>query len=193
MSEAKTKNKNSSGLKFLFVLFINATLIITLILLALLFDLNFESSTVIKPPYDGLPEFIIEDKGGDWQAQGTIGVFENGLKPGDSGAYDFIITNVVDAKLKYTFKIKEVYTGEGDWRPFLQYRIKMNGKNIETTDWFYATDLSCHDIIILANTKHLMTLEWRWNFYGDDHNDTVVGDEMVTFSVVLDLTAEVVK
>lgn len=197
MAEAQTKQKSSTGLKYLLVLLLNATLIITIILLTLIFDFNFASNsgsgTTVNPPFTGLPEFVIEDKNGDWQAQGTIGVFKSDIKPGDSGKYDFIITNVVDANLKYTFRIKEVYTGDEEFHPFLQYRLKMNGKNIETTDWFYASDVGYDGIIILPHTKQLMTLEWRWDFEGDNQNDTLVGDANISFSVVLDLTAEVAE
>ena len=159
----------------------------TIVLLALLFAYSPGSNK------STIPEFEITDNNGAWEAQGTVAVFNGRLKPGDGGEYQFIISNVADSKLKYTFVLEEHYTGsDGEFTSFIQYRIKMNGKLIETDAWLSADELRFDDLVILAQTKHLMTLEWRWAWDGDDVNDTIIGNHGGTFSVSLQLRAEAV-
>lgn len=184
MSETQDKQKNNRVLMVVIILILCAMLITTVVLFALLFAPQKNTE---------IPEFEIADNNGMWEAQGTVAVFDNVIKPGDSGEYQFIISNVTDAKLVYAFVLQEKYTGaDSNWTSFIQYRIRMNGKLIETDEWLTADELRFDDLVILANTKHLMTLEWRWAWDGDNANDTKIGNRGGEFSISLKLQAEVV-
>ena len=139
-----------------------------------------------------VPEFEITDKNGEWTAQGEIAVFDNKIKPGSEGAYNFIIRNDSDQKLKYGFKLSE-YIGKNiqDLNPFMQYRLKVDNIPIDD-EWHYA-GVNYNDIEILPGSKHLMALEWRWPFEsGNDSNDTLIGRMEGQLSVRLELWAEIV-
>ena len=184
MQEEQTKQKNSSGLKLLLVLLMAAIWIVALLMIALI---NLPKSPVI-------PEFEIKDKNGLWEAQGTVAVFNENIKPGDEGEYYFVISNVSDGNLKYSFDMKEHYPGNKEWIPFMQYRIKMNGKLIEGEDWYMADELCYDEIIILPKTKQLMTLEWRWAFEnGKDENDTLIGNRGGEFVLYFHVTAKLAE
>lgn len=183
MSEKQDKRENNRVLLIILVLFLCAILIITIVLFALL---------LAPKKISGIPEFEIEDNHGVWEEQGTVAVFDNKIKPGDSGEYQFIISNVTDVKLRYAFVLEEHYSSNDiEWTPFLKYRIRMNGKLVETDAWLSADELSFDDLVILANTKHLMTLEWRWAWDDDNANDTKIGNRGGEFSIRMQLKAEV--
>lgn len=183
MSSVQAKRKDNTGLKMLLIVLIAAMWIVSLFMLMLL----------VAPQTPSVPTFEINDKNGSWEAQGTVGVFDNSIKPGSAGEYNFIITSASDAELKYTFSIEEHFEGkDNNWTPFIQYRLRMNGQLIGGDDWFYADYLFYSDIIILANTKQLLTLEWRWDFDGDDDYDTTLGIGGGEYYVTFYLKAEVV-
>lgn len=181
-------NRKKRSKKMLIILFIVEIWLMSLLALALIVSPNS------SPNGSSIPEFEIKDRNGSWEAQGTVAVFNDMINPGNCGEYDFIISNLAGVKLKYSFVMEEVYTGTDEkWSSFMQYRLKMNGQHLETDVWFSADNLSYDGIIILPNTKQLMTLEWRWNFDGDDENDTTIGKQGGTYSVVFHLQAEVAE
>lgn len=185
MSESTNKQKNNSGLKIAAVLFVAAIWLIDLIIIALL----------LLPAPSPFPEFEIIDNNGQWEAQGTIAVFDETIHPDTHGEYNFIISNTSDAMLEYVFKLEEKYVDrDEEWPSFMKYRLRMNGQHMETTEWFSAEELVYSGILILPKTKQLMTLEWWWPFEGgNDGNDTWFGNDAGKFSVVFHLTAEVVE
>ena len=164
---------------------IAAIWLLALIMLALMF----------MPRNGAVPEFEITDKTGEWEAQGTVAVFDDTIYPGKSGQYDFVLHSLSEGNLKYVIVFDEYYTGDVvNWAPFMEYRLKMNGKCIETDEWRPIKDLTYEDIVILAETSQLMTLEWRWQFEsGKDDSDTEFGFDAGTYSIVFHLRAEVIE
>lgn len=184
MSDYKSKHKSRNGLKVIMMLIIATVLLIIFIVFALLLA-----------PRDSIPEFEITDRHGSWEAQGTIAVFDDTIVPGSSGEYQFILKNASEGTLRFGIELSEYrYTSEFA-EPFMQYRLKMNGINLDTNaeEWHYVNDLNYYDLKILPGTEHMMTLEWRWPFEsGNDSNDTVVGRAGGELSVVFFVWAEVV-
>ena len=184
MSKSQEKKSNNRALNTVLIVFVAVLIVIAISLLVLL--LAFQKGTI--------PEFKITDKDGAWGANGTVAVFDDAIKPGSSGEYDFVINNVVNSKLCYTFVMEEKYADENtEWKSFLQYRLKMNGTNIKSEEWLTASELSFSDITILPNTKQLFTLEWRWAWDENDEIDTNIGNIGGEFSLVFHLQAKVVE
>lgn len=185
MSEKQTKQNNNSGIKMLIVLLVAAIWILALIMLAL----------IISPDKSAIPEFEITDKRGEWGSQGTIAVFDEMINPGSEGEYNFVIKSLSDASLRYIFVMEEEYkNGNSDWASFMRYRLKMNGKYVDTDEWRSIDEMSYSGIIILPGTRQLFTLEWSWPFEnGTDDNDTDIGIKGGSYSVIFHLTAEVIE
>ena len=180
MAKPQTTNKNRTVLTVSLMIIIATILIIIFLIIALL----------LAPK--SMPEFAIADKNGEWQAQGTIAVFDDKIMPGSEGEYKFIIKNDSDVNLLYGFRLSEYVGGVNEnSNPFMQYRLKVD--NIPIDDQWNYVGFDYDNIEILPTSSHLLTLEWRWPFEsGDDGNDTLVGSGNGQLSVWLDLIAEVV-
>lgn len=180
MSKDQSK-KNKTALTVTLMCIIATILIIIFIVIAIVF-VNKSS----------IPEFAITDNNGEWKAQGEIALFDDTIKPGSEGTYQFIIKNDSDQKLRYGFNLSE-YIGNVslDINPFMQYRLRVNNKLIDD-QWQYA-GVDFTDIDILPGSKHIVTLEWRWPFEsGNDSNDTLIGRAEGQLSVCMNLWAEII-
>lgn len=181
MLKSKNKNKTETALTAFLMLVITTILIVIFVILSFLFLVR-----------GSIPEFVITDNGGKWQAQGEIAVFDDNIKPGSEGTYKFIIKNQADVTLLYEFKLTEyIDTVNQNTNPFMQYRLKVD--NIPIDDQWHYAGLDYAGIEILSASKHIVTLEWRWLFEdGRDNNDTLIGESGGQLSVWLYLGAEVV-
>lgn len=157
-----------------------ALLPILMALAALIFITIFVIVALLLVPQKDLPTFDVYDQMGEWdaQGQGEIAVFDDTIKPGDKGTYDFIIRNVSDTELDYGFRLKEYLDlVPQDATPFMLYRIKMDGVYLGGNEWHYA-GLDYYGMTIQPGSEHKMTLEWWWVFELDaEHNanDTLIG------------------
>lgn len=183
MPKSQTLKKNGTKIKAVSMLIAATILLIIFLIIALLLA-----------PKASIPTFEITDRNGSWEAQGTIAVFDDTVSPGSGGEYYFILKNDSDAVLRYSIDLKEYFSGaNGEWLPFMQYRLKMNGKEMDNGEWHSVSDIDYNGILIVPGTEQLMTLEWRWPFEeGFDDRDTVVGYTGGKISVVFFVWAEVV-
>ncbi len=147
---------------------------------------------MIDLPYSEAPIIEISDRGGSWDAQGTIAVLDDSIAPGSSGEYVFILNNPHNQSLSYDFKIKEFFNGAEVSNFPLEFRIKMNNALLESDKWLSAEELNFNDLIMLADSDQRFALEWRWQFDGgNDVLDTYFGSSNGEYSLVFELTAEV--
>ncbi len=169
----------------------NITSIIALALASLFLLATIIFIWMIDLPYAEVPVIDIKDDSGSWTAQGTIAVFDETISPGTSGEYVFVLNNPHNVDLNYYFKIKEMYNDEEVTNFPLEFRLRMNNVLMETERWLSAEELLYEDLVILADTDHRFTLEWRWKYEsGDDALDTYFGVDGGVYTLVFDLTAE---
>lgn len=183
---SKSNKKGGAGIKTAVALII-ATIIITIFLII----------AFLLAPRDAIPEFGITDRQGSWEAQGTVAVFDEKIKPGSKGEYYFILKNDSEAVLSYGIMMSEYLSNENhEAKEFMQYRLKMGNKYFGDDEWHSIRDLDYNDIYILPGTKQLMTLEWQWPFEIDDAgnaNDTLLGRTNGKLSITFFVWAEVVE
>lgn len=189
MPKSQSKpNNNGNVIKPLIVLIVALIIITIFIILALLLA-----------PKATIPAFSITDRKGSWEAQGQVGVFDDTVQPGSEGVYNFILKNESKGSLRYGINLKEyLFDVNYSANSFMQYRLKMNGVNLDDKDdaWHYIGDIDYYNIIILPGTEQLMTLEWRWPYEIDDEHDkydTAVGRAGGKISVVFFVWAEVIE
>lgn len=169
----------------------NPSHIILLCALAVFLAAVITFIALINLPFESAPVIEVRDKNGSWEAQGVIGVLDDGLKPGDSGEYKFVISNPYNVDLEYNFTIEGHCEGaEIDYFP-LEFRLRMNNVLIETDQWLSVDELKFSELEIMPAADQKFTLEWRWAFEkGDDYADTIIGRDASSISLILKLTAE---
>ena len=184
MPTQKVKQKRRPAVKALTMLIIATILIIIFLIIALLLAPNGKES---------IPEFSIIDSDGDWQANGTIAVFDNTVKPGSNGEYNFVLKNDSDKPLRYRIIFTEYLDGKkAGFEPFMRYRLKLSGVGIIDEEWYCAEDINYYGITILPGERQLVTLEYQWPFEGNNERDTLLGRVGGELSVAFDVRAEVV-
>ncbi len=166
-------------------------LIILFFLLGCLLAASVVTFVLMSSPKDKMLVIDVKDENGAWKAQGTVAVLDDVLYPDTDGVYNFIIRNANDAKLLYDFSIAESYNGKVA-KPFpLEYRVRVNNDLIGSEEWLKASELHFEDLIFLAQSEYLVTIEWRWPFEsGNDALDTEFGRDAGQYSLQLTLTAE---
>lgn len=171
----------------------NLVHIIMLSVLAALLTATIVIISLLGIPYSESvrPIIDIRDNNGNWEAQGTIAVFGDSVRPGSEGAYDFELYNPHSVEMLYAFSIEPQYEGEETVAFPLQFRLRMNNVLMQSEEWRSADELVFTDMAILAETAQAFTLEWRWPFEaGADENDTLIGKDGGKISMVLHLTAQ---
>ncbi len=172
MSESQNTKKKRPVLKPLLVAIIATCFVLIFILIAFL--LAPQEPPPEKPEFD----IALRDWNGvqRWEAHGRIAIFDDNISPGSQGEYEFILKNESDTMLRFGITLTEYLNTSKAAHPFMQYRLKMNGDYLgEGSAWRYATDVDHQNIEILPHTSQLITLEWYWDFNGDDNNDTLIG------------------
>ncbi len=117
----------------------------------------------------------IEDKNGEWGAEGEINLF-NGmvLKPGVNGEYWFKIANPNPVYLEYDIILNFVYEN-GKLEVPMKWTLKMNNVTVPF-DKNEEGICSASDMIFAANSVQLFMLCFDWPFeQGTDQQDTAVG------------------
>ena len=168
-------------------------LTVTIVLLALI-----QMPSVNVPPKDPdggtdsniVPIIEIQDKNGAWEAQGEVGVFDGRLCPGTEGTYGFILGNPHDEAMQYAFYIEPKYNGGVKVEFPIQFRLRMNNLPVQSTEWKSVDELRFEELHILPQSSQTFTLEWRWPLDGNNENDTLIGKDGGTISLVLHVSAQ---
>lgn len=118
------------------------------------------------------------------------------VAPGTSQSYDFRVTNTGSSAIKYTLRAEYSTVSAGKTVPlkvrFSDYKATYFVGNAET--WASPSDLNTlYDERTLGAGKYVpYTLDWIWEFEGDDEYDTELGNAAgdYTLTVKLYLVAE---
>lgn len=156
----------------------------------------FVGAVLLLMPRDAIPEFTISDRNGTWEAQGEVAVFDDKINPGSSGVYYFKIKNESEAPLRYGINMYEYINTMADVTPFMKYRLKLDGVNLNRGDdeaWHSINELNYFNIVILPGDVQLLELEWEWPFEEDNERDTLIGRAGGKLSAVFHAIAEVIE
>lgn len=146
---------------------------------------------MIDIPFSDVPQIVVEDNNGEWMAQGTIAVLDDMIAPDSSGEYVFILENPHNVNMLYDFSIKEFYNGEEIADFPMEFRVRMNNVLLESEEWHSAEELIYTELVLLPNSTHRFTLEWRWQFEsGNDERDTYFGRTNGEYSLQFQMTAQ---
>lgn len=167
-----------------------------LILLGLsVFLASFRVGRAKADPTSGDEAFlIVQDSDGErWTRLRELNVFANAefdgepiVAPGSGGSYDFMVQNIADFPLKYEIDFDE----ENLYGVPLEFRLKDSGGYL-TEDWTPAAKLADVREELADNSKTGYTLEWRWNYNGNDRLDTAVGGkDEAAYVLKISYTAE---
>lgn len=168
-----------------------AAVIVMLALLSLLLLATAAFIWMIDIPFSDVPQIVVRDNDGAWEAQGTIAVLDDTIAPDSSGEYEFILSNPHNISMTYDFSIKELYDGAEITDFPMEFRIKMNNMLLGGEKWLSAEELSFTGLEILPDSAQRFTLEWRWQFEsGNDERDTYFGQSNGEYSLQFQMTAE---
>ncbi len=95
------------------------------------------------------------------------------------------VQNLADFPLKYEIDFKEE---NSDGVP-MEFRLKNSGGYL-TDGWTKAAKLADVREELSNNSKTAYTLEWRWNYNGNDKLDTAVGGGEAPYVLKISYTAE---
>ena len=166
--------------------------IVMLVLATLMLVATLGFIWMIDIPFSDVPSIEVEDKGGTWEGQGTVAVLDSSIAPGSEGEYVFVLQNPHNVNLVYDFTIKEFYNGTEVSDFPLEFRVRMNNVLLETEKWLSAEELNYTNMILLPDSTHRFTLEWRWKFEnGNDETDTYFGVDNGEYTLQFQMTAQV--
>ena len=153
---------------------------------------------LLLAPVEYIPEFNIQERnkvdgGTYWDAHGKVAVFNEKIKPGDSGTYEFILVSECEADLRCVIRLTEYLNTTAAAHPFMLYRITMDDVPLGDGEYHYAPDIDHANFTCLPGDRHLMKLEWKWEFEnGTDGNDTLIGVAGGSLSIQFYVGAEVI-
>ena len=130
--------------------------------------------------------FSINDNNRKWSETQNLNIFNrNQLFPGDSGVYEFLISNNTDEDSEYSMEFIE----ENVYSANIMYKLKRNDEYIagDSNTWVYYDSLNTSLKTLDSKDKDLFKLEWEWV---PTDNDTSVGrNKNATYSLQLKITA----
>lgn len=139
-----------------------------------------------------IPSIHITSNGLAWGAEEELDVFPNGLMPGTEGSYSFEVHNRNDITLQYTLYIEDDFAKAA---VPMTYRLKMNGMYVvgDKDTWVTCEELRLDGACFAADSIQVFTLEWCWQFEGNDNADTLAGDSNGGYGIIVTVEAEVNK
>lgn len=89
------------------------------------------------------------------------------------GSYEFVISNTINEKIKYSIMAEEV----NDLNINMKYRLKLDNIYVvgDKDTWVDIKDLILQDVIVPKNSSNIYTLEWYWE---ESNNDTHIGSQV---------------
>ena len=121
----------------------------------------------------------VDDNTGDYVYLQKLEIFKNAafqntekIAPGSSNVYQFVVHNSTDAKIKYSLNMIETT----NYNINMKYRLKKNNEYI--TGWVRADKLVFDSNKLEASESDNYSLEWKWEFEGNDPIDTLAGKSL---------------
>lgn len=166
------------------IIIMSILLALFLAMIYLMFDIPAKRKIEIVLGNENNPQFT----------DGKIDIFDSKLGPGTSGQYQFSIENKEKKPVTYKFKLEEEYDKDKiDYFPIL-YRLSGSNQNSnEANDWVEGSELFLENYVIGSKKTDDFTLEWEWPYEGNDHQDTLIGENSIDYSIVLKITATYFK
>lgn len=165
-------------------------IILIFIILALIvtYILNLFDMAIYNPYETKVIDISTKDK--SWYKNENINLFQNlnvaGEKiiwPGQSGTYNFIISNNSSQDIYYKFSMQD----KNDKNINIKYKLKMNNTYIigDENNWASIDKMKLDNIYELKDSKTIYELEWKWE---DSDNDTQIAKEgLATYTVYIDI------
>ena len=131
--------------------------------------------------------FSINDENRIWGQTQNINIYNKEyLFPGDSGTYQFLVSNNTDEEAEYDLDLQ--YATNAD--TIMKFKLKKNGVYVhgDASDEYgenYESSLPSYvGITLAAHEQHLYILEWKWVDDGADEisNPVSAGNYLITAS-----------
>lgn len=134
---------------------------------------------------------IVQDLDGKlWTELKELNVFANAkfdgksiIAPGSKGSYTFTVQNISDFPMEYEIGFDEENLNGVP----LEFRLK-DGDGYLNENWTPATELADIREELANNSKTGYTLEWQWNYDGDDELDTAIGNNSAEIPYILKMS-----
>lgn len=183
------------------------TLLIFVLLLTLLGCSVYYSSyimgkmgmSVYNPEY---PSITLTQNGTDWTQLDKLDIFGGGgdgrpenafvrraIIPGTVGSYSFIINNQSEDAVKYSILFEDANA----YKIPMRYRLKSGNAYIKGGEdsWVAIGDFACESLVVLGESRTLLTIEWKWAPDIDDAADTAAGQaSAATYTLNVRVDAE---
>lgn len=105
------------------------------------------------------------------------------IAPEDSNAYQFVIKNGINSKIKYSILLSE----NNPYNANIKYKLKKNDTYI-VDHYVSAKEILAADIVLEDNGSDTFYLEWKWI---SSSNDTKIGSKMnATYTLKMEIKAE---
>ena len=132
----------------------------------------------------------------DWLSEKKTDIFSNSyfenskIAPGVSSEYYFVVKNEKKDDVKYDISFVE----KNDSNIPIKYRLKKNNNYVvgNDTTWVDVNNLNIKGILIDSNQNDSYTLEWQWDYYIDDVNDssdTIIAMGNSDYQLSINITA----
>ncbi len=134
---------------------------------------------------------VVQDSDGErWTELKELNVFANAkfdgksiIAPGSNGKYTFTVQNISDFPMKYEIGFDEENLNGVP----IEFRLK-DSDGYLTENWTPATELADIREELANNSETGYTLEWQWNFDGDDELDTAIGSDFAEIPYILKIS-----
>lgn len=165
-------------------------IILIFIILALIvsYILNVFNMAIYNPYETKVIDVSSEDK--NWYKNENINLFQNLNKngekiifPGESGTYNFMVSNNSSQDIYYKFSMED----KNYQNINIKYRLKMNNIYIigNENNWVSIDNMRLNNIYGLKDSKTIYTLEWKWE---NSDNDTQLTKEgLATYTVYVNI------
>lgn len=137
--------------------------------------------------------FIADEEGVSWEEREELGVFENDtfgdsvIAPGLSGSYAFVFENRNEHTVVYSLTFSEINEHGID----MGYRLVRDGAHVAGhADYVSAAELGVSGLTLSSGSSAKFELQWLWRH--DDAADTSAGENGATYTLVIDMSAEIV-
>ncbi len=134
---------------------------------------------------------VVQDSDGKrWTELKELNIFANAkfdgksiIAPVSEGSYTFTVQNISDFPMEYEIGFEEENLNGVP----LEFRLK-DSDGYLNENWTPATELADIREELANNSKTGYTLEWQWNFEGDDELDTEIGSNSAETPYILKIS-----
>lgn len=173
--QVKTKEEQVKKIVLIIIILILLLILIFYIIIYRIGKIGYEVSN--PTPINTLE---ITQNNISWDKIEDLDIFNNPefnnekiVVPMSKGSYEFVISNTINEKIKYSIMAEEV----NDLNINMKYRLKLDNIYVvgDKDTWVDIKDLILQDVIVPKNSSNIYTLEWYWE---ESNNDTHIGSQV---------------